>query len=146
MDLAQLRRDWVGVVFDTTEFHVDPEKTVAFARACGETDPRFTDPGHPAFQAPVTYTARFTSQRVMPEGFPAGDFRRLFDGGKCVEAHAPVPAPGTLVATSQIADVYEKTGRSGSMLFLVHRMEFRSPEGSTLLSTVDWRLIQREAS
>jgi hydroxyacyl-ACP dehydratase HTD2-like protein with hotdog domain len=81
----------------------------------------------------------------MPEEFPADQFRGAFDGGKLVIAHAPVPVGEPLVASSQIADVFRKTGRSGAMTFIVHRMEFRTKAGE-LVSTVDWKLIQKDGT
>jgi hypothetical protein len=45
-----------------------------------------------------------------------------------------------LVADSLIHDIYEKTGRTGPMVFLVHRMEFASQTGDPV-STVDWRMV-----
>ena len=47
-----------------------------------------------------------------------------------------------LVAHSKIADVYEKTGRSGPMVFIVHRMEFTSQDGE-VLTIVDWRMVRQ---
>ncbi len=44
---------------------------------------------------------------------------------------------------SEIHDVYEKTGRSGSMLFRVHRMTFSNQSGE-VVSVVDWRMVVRE--
>jgi hypothetical protein len=144
MDLDELRAKFVGHVFDTAEVSVREADALAFARACGETDPRFTDPAHPDFQAPPTFTTRFVGRRAMPEGFPREELRHAFDAGKCVVAHAPVRVGEKLSADSRIAEVYQKTGRSGTMTFIVHRMEFRDAAG-VLLSTVDWRLVQREA-
>ena len=143
MDLDKLKADFVGRAFDTTEFVVKPEDVLTFARCCGETDPRYSDPEHPEYQAPPTFCARFVGRRSMPEEFPKDQFRGAFDGGKLVVSHAPVPVGETIVATSQIADVFRKTGRSGAMTFIVHRMEFRDRAG-TLLSTVDWKLIQKD--
>ena len=143
MDVDALRERFVGKAFDTAKFVVRQEDALAFAEACGETDPRYSDPAHPDYQAPPTFTARFVSRRTMPEDFPRDGFRRSFDGGKCVTAHGPLRVGRPLVATSRIADVYRKTGRSGAMTFIVHRMEFRDEEGE-LVSTVDWRLVQRE--
>ena len=51
-------------------------------------------------------------------------------------------AGGTVTAKSSIADIYEKTGRSGRMIFIVHRMRFFD-EAGTLVSVVDWRLVQQ---
>lgn len=143
MDLDKLKAEFVGRAFDTTDFFVKPEDALAFARCCGETDPRYADPGHPEYQAPPTFTSRFVGRRTMPDAFPSDSFRGAFDGGKCVIAHAPTPVGRKLVATSRIADVFRKTGRSGAMTFIVHRMEFRDEDG-TLVSTVDWKLIQKD--
>lgn len=142
MELAELKERFVGVEFDTAQFEVVAEEALGFAEACGETDPRFTDPAHPDFQAPPTYTARFHGTRAMPEGFPQAALARTFDGGKCVTVHAPLRVGSKLVARSRIADIFEKTGRSGTMTFIVHRMEFHTEDG-THVSTVDWKLIQR---
>jgi hypothetical protein len=144
MDVDELRAKFAGHVFDTAEFEVRESEALDFARACGETDPRFVDPAHPDFQAPPTLTAKFASRRAMPEGFPRDSLRNAFDAGKCVTAHAPVRVGQKLVAESRIAEVYQKTGRSGTMTFIVHRMEFRDAAGR-LVSTVDWRLVRREA-
>jgi hypothetical protein len=143
VDLDDLKARFVGREFDSTEVVVKPEDALTFARCCGETDPRYSDPDHPEYQAPPTFTSRFVGRRAMPEEFPGDVFQRAFDGGKLVIAHAPVPVGEPLVASSQIADVFRKTGRSGAMTFIVHRMEFRDRAG-TLLSTVDWKLIQKD--
>jgi hypothetical protein len=143
VDVEALREQFVGVEFDTAEFRVDPDDALAFAQACGETDARYTDPAHPEYQAPPTFTTRFVSRRTMPESFPTEGFRRSFDGGKCVVVHAPIRVGTRLTATSSIAEVYRKTGRSGGMTFIVHRMEFRD-DASELVSTVDWRMVARD--
>jgi hydroxyacyl-ACP dehydratase HTD2-like protein with hotdog domain len=135
-------RDWVGREFDTTEFEVLESDLLAFARACGESDPRFVDPSHPDFQAPPTYTARFLGRRVLPENFPQPR-GRSFDAGKSVEVNGPVHAGDVLIAHSRIHDVYQKTGRSGEMTFVVHRMEFENQRGE-IVSVVDWRMVRRE--
>ena len=141
MQLADLKRGWIGKEFDTEEFVVTAEQIVGYAKAVGEVEPRFTDPNDPDFQAPPTFTAKFVSRRVLPETFP-----RLggqgFDAGKTVVHHAPVRAGDKLVAHSKIADVYEKTGRSGVMVFIVHRMEFTNQDDE-ILSVVDWRMVMQ---
>jgi hypothetical protein len=140
MELVEEVRKWVGREFDLAEFKVSEDEILDFAIAVGESEPRFTDPRHPDFQAPPTFTAKFVSRRVLPEAFPAGSARG-FDAGKTVISHAPVRAGSVLRAHSKIADVYEKTGRTGSMVFIVHRMEFEC-EGEPV-STVDWRMVRQ---
>ncbi len=140
MDVEQFKK-WIGQEFDTAEFEVREQEILGFARAVGETEPRFTDPSHPDFQAPPTYASRFVSRRILPQAFPHIGARG-FDAGKAVTCHAPVRAGDRLVAHSKIADVYEKTGRSGPMIFIVHRMEFTNQAGE-LLSVVDWRMVRQ---
>ena len=142
VDIAAAREAWLGVEFDWTTFDMVAEEMVAWAEACGETDPRFIDPEHPDFQAHPNFTTHCMSGRVFPEGFPqiGGGFG--IDGGKTVDAHAPIRAGETLRAVTTIADIYDKTGRSGTMVFIVQRMDF-TDSSDQLVSTVDWKMIKR---
>jgi acyl dehydratase len=142
LTVEELRKQWVGTVFDRVEVEARAEDMAAFARACGETDPRYLDPAHPDFQAPVNFTTKYHGARLLPPEFPAFDRRRMIDAGKAIEWKAPLRPGGRLTARSSLYDIYEKTGRSGVMLFLVHRMEFTTQEG-VLVSIVDWRLTIR---
>lgn len=144
IDVAKLKAEWVGKQFDEKEFVLSKEAAVEFALACGETDPRFTEPSHADFQAPSTVTAQFTGGRVFPEALlPVLRSGIGFDAGKRVEARAPIRPGERLIGRSEIHDVYEKTGRSGTMLFLVHRMTFTNQAGE-IASVVDWRMVVRE--
>ena len=140
--LASVREEWVGVEFDWATFEMETGDMVAWAEACGETDPRFIAPAHPAFQAHPGFTTHCMSGRVLPENFPqiGGGFG--IDGGKKVEVHGPIRPGDTLNATTTIAVIFDKTGRSGTMVFIVQRMEFRN-ERSELVSTVDWKMIKK---
>ncbi|MDG2112591.1 MAG: MaoC family dehydratase N-terminal domain-containing protein [Actinomycetota bacterium] len=142
VDIAQARADWLGVEFDWATFDMVADDMVAWAEACGETDPRFIDPSHPDFQAHPNFTTHCMSGRVLPEGFPqiGGGFG--IDGGKTVEVHAPIRSGDTLKAATTIADIFDKTGRSGTMVFIVQRMTF-SNERDEKVSTVDWKMIKR---
>ena len=140
MDVEKLKEDWVGLEFDSVDFEMKQEEMLAFAETVGEQHPRFTDPEHPDFQAPVTFTSKFIGRRAFPKGFPKFGGGPGFDAGKCVDAFLPIRPGDRLTARSHIADIYEKTGRSGSMLFIVHRMEFSNQEGEPV-SVVDWRRV-----
>ncbi|MEC8922469.1 MAG: MaoC family dehydratase N-terminal domain-containing protein [Actinomycetota bacterium] len=142
LNLAEVRENWVGIEFDWATFDMRTEEMIEWAQACGEEDPRFVDPAHPDFQAHPGYTTHCMSGRVLPDGFPqiGGGFG--IDGGKSVQVHAPIRPGDTLHATTTIADVFDKTGRSGTMIFIVQRMEFRDDRGE-LVSTVDWKMIKK---
>ncbi|MDE0874728.1 MAG: MaoC family dehydratase N-terminal domain-containing protein [Acidimicrobiales bacterium] len=142
VDLGAVRERWMGVEFDWASFDMRVEDMIAWAKACGEQDPRFTDPSHVDFQAHPGFTTHCMSGRVLPDDFPqiGGGFG--IDGGKNVQVHAPIRAGDTLHATTTIADVFDKTGRSGTMIFIVQRMEFRNDDDE-LVSTVDWKMIKK---
>lgn len=143
IDIDKLKEEWLDREFDEKKFKIKAEPAAEFAIACGEVDPRYTDPSHADFRAPTSFTAQFTGGRIFPEVLsPLVKKSYPFDAGKCVEAHGVIRADDILVGKSKIHDVYEKTGRSGPMLFLVHRMTFTN-QSDELVSIVDWRMVIR---
>lgn len=140
-DLATVRSEWAGHEFESAEFQIDQDKAVAWAEACGESDPRFTDPTNPDFQVHPNFTACLGTGRMVPEGFPKIGSGFGIDGGKTVEIHAPVRPGDVLTGRASIHDVYDKTGRSGTMIFIIHRMDFFNQHGDAV-STVDSKMIR----
>lgn len=142
-DLAEVREEWVGKVFDLSTFAMDADKMVAWAESVGETDPRFIDKDHEDFQAHPTFTTACIADRTLPDDFPRIGGKKGIDGGKAVEIHQPIRAGDELRATSTIADIYDKTGRSGTMLFIVQRMSFVN-QNDEPVATVDTRMIRND--
>lgn len=142
MEIEELKRRFLNLDFDEREFLVRAEAMVDFATAVGETAPYYTDANHPDFRAVPTFPARFHGRRMLPEDFPRLGGIPL-DAGKAVMPKAPIRAGRALVGRSHLHEIYEKTGRSGRMIFLVARMEVRDPL-NTLVSIVDSRMVIRE--
>lgn len=141
MEIEDLKQRFLNLDFDERSFEVRRDAMLEFAAACGETAPRFTDPAHPDFCATPTFCTRFHGRRMLP-----GDFPQIgipLDAGKCVMPQQPIHAETKLVGKSHLHDIYEKTGRSGRMIFLVSRMKLYD-ESETLVSIVDSRLVIRE--
>jgi len=141
MDIRAIKEEWAGWSFDRIDFEIDADSIRAYAEAVGETLPKFIDPTDPDFQAVPNFTTRFHGHRQLPEGFPMVQ-EKSFDAGKAVECHAPIRSGDTITAESTIHDIFEKTGRSGGMMFVVHRMRFTNQRGE-LVSIVDWKLLQK---
>ena len=91
-DIEAVRGKYLNQQFDETEFFVDPDKTVEYAKLCGETASRFLDPDDPNFQAPTNWVASLSGRRMLPNDFPK--FGIGMDAGKGVECFSPV-RPGT---------------------------------------------------
>ena len=141
IDIEAVKQAHVGFEFDETTFEIRAQTLATYARACGETEPRFLDPIDADFRAVPNFAASFHGRRSLPEEFPV-DLMRSFDAGKSVDPLAPIRAGDTITGKSHIHEIYEKTGRSGPMMFIVHRMEFFNQDG-VQVAIVDWRLVVR---
>jgi hypothetical protein len=139
--ISATRDEWVGRVFQELDLVVERDRMLEWATACGETDPRFIDPNHPDFQASTAFPTHVNATRMLPDNFPEFGSGRGIDGGKSIQWYRPMRAGDYLHATVQIADIYDKTGRSGTMVFIVNRMTFTDAQGR-LVATVDWRMIR----
>src|SRR5688572_25087506 len=76
----------LGQEFDRAVYGpVSAKELVAFARALGETDPRYTEVG-PDLVGHPTYCVRYRGERFYPESIPkAINVRTGFDAGKDVQ-------------------------------------------------------------
>ena len=142
VDIDQLKDRFLNLEFDTKDFHLDPAKAVVVAQAAGLQHPHFTDPDHPELQASHALLASLASGRHLPIDFPKLGGLPI-DGGKAVTWKAPVPVGPPLTGRTHLHDIYDKTGRSGRMIFLVARMEIFDAN-NTLLATTDSRMVIRE--
>lgn len=119
--MSGVDRSIVGQEFDRTTFPaITAEQILAYAAACGETDPRWTTPG-PDLVAPPTFVFCLRGKHFVPKNMPVDLGRNSFDAGKDIEMGVAVVPGDVLTATSTVHDIYEKTGRSGRMTFVVFR-------------------------
>ena len=142
IDVAALRDQFLGKVFDEYVFMLDAEKLVQYAKSCGETASKYTDPNDPDFQAPPTIASSFNPRQDYPDNFPS--FEGLgMDAGKSVELERPMRAGEEITATTALHDIYTKSGRSGRMVFFVNRMTMKNPNGE-ILGSSDTSVVIRE--
>lgn len=131
-------------------------ETVAFARACGEHDPRLLDPESPDFQVHPLY---LPSLLRGPDGGLDDDYRadgmfrdevpgtdgldvRLMAGGQSIAVHRQVPL-GDPVAVRRTLDAVERKGRPGSEFLLLTVSKVYRAETAGDLATVTERFIVR---
>ena len=65
------------------------------------------------------------------------------DGGKAVTSHRPVGRNTKLTGRTHLHDIYDKTGRSGQMVFIVARTQLYDVDGEHC-ATLDSRQVIRE--
>jgi acyl dehydratase len=132
-------RDMIGRVLSTGTATVAAEHIGAFARALGDLNPRYLDPQEAgdgpfgAIVAPPTYPIAFMTQAMaggMDTFLELGlNFMTLVHGEQEFEYRRPVRAGETLALTGRVADIYEKSGSSGTLDFVVLETEARDTEG-----------------
>jgi hypothetical protein len=142
LDIEELKSRFLNLEFDRKDFVLDPDKVATVARLSGEPRPEFTDPGRPDFQASPAYIASLAAGRHLPIDFPRIGGIPM-DGGKAVTCIRPVPAGVPLTGRTHLHEIYDKSGRSGRMIFLVSRMELYDASGNHL-ATNDARMVIRE--
>lgn len=144
VDIEELKSTYLNLEFDRKDFELDPEKVVIVAKMSGETLPQFCDPSHPDFQAPPAFVASLAAGRHLPIDFPKLGGIPM-DGGKAVTILKPVRPGTSFTGKTHLHDIYDKSGRSGRMIFLVSRMELFDEQGEHV-ATSDSRQVIREKS
>jgi len=142
-EIIELREKFLNKEFDEKLFEIEPDTTIEFASLCGETSARFLDRTHPDFQTPPIYLCSLMGARTIPADFP--NIGLGMDAGKGVEMLRSIRPGVTLTGRTHLHDIYEKTGRSGRMVFLVSRLELYDPNGSHVANS-DTRIVMRERS
>lgn len=126
---------------------VTAEDIQSFAEAMGDLNPLYTDAdaaraaGYPDVIAPPMFCMRMRGGRLLPEvPLPPG-FMSLHAGQE-IEFHDEIMAGQTYTITSRVADVYEKTGRSGPMEIIVRESTITDSEGRTIVTIRERQIVR----
>lgn len=115
-------RSFIGWATEEREHVVEAGHLRRFREAIGDDDPRWTQ------EAPPTFTAAFiTDPPPLPPAWDRGS--SWLNAGDRFERHAPIEVGDVLRSRMTLTDIYEKSGRSGPLLFLVYETEFRDRAG-----------------
>lgn len=124
-------KEMIGRTLGTGTATIDGEHVAAFARALGDANPAYQGPGA---TAPLTYPIAFMTQAMaggMETFLELGlNFMTLVHGEQEFEYVRPLRVGETLTLTGRIADIYEKTGSSGTLDFVVLETEARDTAGA----------------
>ena len=118
-------------------FEITAEMIQAVNTSLGEKGPAFIshegakESGFKGMIAPPTLCSIFVREVQLPEvGIDFG--RTQMHAGQRVQPIAPIYAGDRLTASSHLKDVYAKTGRSGTMVFIVWETTFRNQDGEVV--------------
>ncbi len=83
-----------------------------------------------------------------PDGIPASSLtpdlplKRVMAGGTKTRYFRPVRPGDVLVATRSLADMYEKQGSQGDLIFLVYKADVRTEGGERIAEEVQTRIAR----
>src|SRR2546426_3043494 len=96
-----------------------------FTEAIGDPNPRWNT------EAPPTYLVALVPVSMhLAEAEEYG--KGWLNGGNRFEYVEPVRVGDRITATGRVADVYEKTGSSGSLLFIIFETDYVNQHGRTV--------------
>ncbi|HLW70992.1 MAG TPA: MaoC family dehydratase N-terminal domain-containing protein [Candidatus Binataceae bacterium] len=138
----------IGRVFETTDPQpVDAATVRAFTAAIGDQNPLYNDEvaakngPYGGLTAPPAFAVSFRNGRHFFEHVPRFG-RQGFDAGKDVEFVAPIRPGDAITLSSHVKEIYEKTGRSGSMVFVVIRSTLTN-QRNEVVAHIDHRFMNR---
>ena len=127
-------RSILGKEYNTGPFHVSADLILDYCKALGETNPIYTDEeaakkaGHASLVAPPALCSVFVRQVTTPDiKLNFGTLR--FHAGQMVAPEADIIAGDSLSASTFLKEVYPKTGRTGTMVFMVWETVFTNQKG-----------------
>jgi acyl dehydratase len=138
-------RSLIGREFEAeAPIEVTAEMIANFRIAIGDTVPRGIDPARIAssdeLEAPPAFAGIFRLAELTFEKLPNGS-RRLAAGME-VDFVAPIRAGDRITMASRIMEVYEKTGRTGAMVFMVIGSILKNQNGE-VVARIDHRFMHR---
>tara|TARA_A100001037_G_scaffold298589_1_gene322591 strand:- start:675 stop:1118 length:444 start_codon:yes stop_codon:yes gene_type:complete len=142
IDVDELKEKFLNFDFDIKEFNLQAGPAALVAEVSGEIRESFLDINHPDFSIHPAFIGSLSAGRHLPIDFPnLGGIP--MDGGKCVTIHQLVRPGVPITGRTHLHDIYDKSGRSGRMIFIVTRMELFDDDG-VHLATSDSRMVIRE--
>lgn len=80
-----------------------------------------------------------------PCGIDIPDTARTFNGGSEAEYFAPIHPGDTITAAETMVDVYQRTGRTGRLLFLVSETRWTNQQGELVKTQRGTRVVVLES-
>jgi hypothetical protein len=115
----------IGKPAPPTEATVEAGHLKRFVEAVGDPHPRWTKEAPPTF---LVALAPVSLHLEEAEEYGKG----WLNGGNRFEYFEPVKVGDRITATGKVADVYEKAGTSGNLLFIIFETDYVNQHGRTV--------------
>lgn len=134
--MVDFDRSVLGVASAPVSYEVEKGAIRKFAEAIGDDNPIYYDEpaaraaGLKTIVAPPTFLCTFRPRELPDLNITFGRVR--LNGGNAYEYLQPVYAGDTITVTAQYADVVERTGRTGNMVFVFTDLTFTNQHGDVV--------------
>jgi len=139
--------DLLGKEFPLGTFAITAQDIRAFVEAVGDLNPLYLDPavardaGYPDVIAPPLFCLQLRGERRLPEVELEPGFVSL-NGGQDLEFYDDLCAGQAYTATAKLAEVYEKTGRSGPLGVIVREVAIKDADGRTVIFMRERQMVR----
>ena len=138
--ITEEMRSRIGVESEPSVFEVEKEPIRRWAEAIGDSNPLYHDEeyakknGYRSIIAPPGFIAQYAYPVKVGQGRVrfSSPFTRMLNGGNEYEFFEPIQAGDVLTATSKLAELYERDGRLGKMLFIINETNFKNQNGKVV--------------
>lgn len=126
---------------------VTAEDIKAFAEALGDLNPLYLDveaarqAGYPDVIAPPMFCMQMRGGRMLPE-VPLPSGLTSLHAGQELDFYGEIVAGQTYTITARVAEVYEKTGRSGPMDIIVREAALTDATGRTVVTIRERQIVR----
>jgi acyl dehydratase len=134
--VVEFDRSALGVESASVSYDVEKGAIRKFAEAIEDDDPIYYDEkaaraaGFKTIVAPPTFLCTFRAQELPDLKIQFGRVR--LNGGNEYEYYQPIYAGDTITLTAKYADVSERSGRTGNMVFVITELTFKNQHGEVV--------------
>lgn len=127
----------IGVESEPSVYEIERSSIRRWAEAIGDTNPLYRDEeyarskGYRSLVAPPGFMAQYAFPVKVGGGRRGfrSPFARNLNGGNEYEFFKSIQAGDTITATSKLAELFERDGRMGKMLFSISETTYKNQDG-----------------
>lgn len=140
----------VGVEFELGSLEVTAEIVANYCKALSETNPLYTDEAaakagpYGGIIAPPGLMSALNFGRGGQDAKVKFGNTSFFAGSR-LEVYAPIHSGDTITAKTSVKEVFAKTGRSGTMVFVVRRTDFTNQDDVAVAAS-EASMVHREVT
>lgn len=142
-------RSVIGVEVELGSVEVTREMVARYCDAVNETNPLYTDEAAAKagpYGGLIAPTGLFSALQFGGAGGPDPKVKfgtTSFHAGSKLESFEPLRVGDTITARTQVKEVYPKTGRTGTMVFVVRRTDYVNQHGR-VVAAIEQSQVHRE--